>query len=364
MSRHTKTIRLTEYTSNRGTALRVDREAGVIRGVKVLGLESKNGRTYVREAIARAAGLYEGAKVNVNHPRSNAPASRDYQDRLGVLKGVHAGPEGGLYADLHFNPKHTLAEQLLWDAEHSPENVGLSHNVEARTSMRGKHVLVEEIKSVVSVDLVADPATTNSLFEGANMDPAMMGADAGSPAGGAEDAGGVKQMFLDGAAKIFDGDGDPASKAKQISTLAKTLLKVAGDIEAAISGAEKPADTTATDTPAGGADKPMEAVEKELKTLRERVDAYAVREAAQLKREAVDKLVAEAKLPAELVTEVFTESLLAADEAGQKRLIEDRQLIAKATAGTRPVSKEQRLAEHAAAGGKSDRASFLEAIRA
>jgi hypothetical protein len=72
---------------------------------------------------------------------------------------------GGLRGDFHFNPKHALAEQLIWDAEHSPENVGFSHNVEARTSRRDGKVVVEEITRVQSVDLVADPATTRGLFE-------------------------------------------------------------------------------------------------------------------------------------------------------------------------------------------------------
>ena len=34
---------LQEYCDSRGVRMRVDREAGVIRGVKMLGLESRNG---------------------------------------------------------------------------------------------------------------------------------------------------------------------------------------------------------------------------------------------------------------------------------------------------------------------------------
>jgi len=78
---------------------------------------------------------------------------------------VRLDEAGGLFGDLFYNPKHPLAEQLLWDAEHAPHNVGLSHNVLARTTRRGKTVAVTEIVSVLSVDLVADPATTRGLFE-------------------------------------------------------------------------------------------------------------------------------------------------------------------------------------------------------
>lgn len=142
----------------------IDPATPIIPGVKILGLESRNGRTYLPECAARAASLYENMRVNVNHPHGDPMGPRDYRDRLGVLRGVTVKSDG-LYADFHLNPKHALAEQLLWDAEHSPESVGFSHNVTARTARKGDRVVVEEITKVISVDLVADPATTKSLFE-------------------------------------------------------------------------------------------------------------------------------------------------------------------------------------------------------
>jgi hypothetical protein len=78
---------------------------------------------------------------------------------------VEFRPGDGLYGNLHFNPKHELAEQLAWDAEHNPRNVGFSHNVLARLARDGDQVLVEAITHVQSVDLVADPAATQGLFE-------------------------------------------------------------------------------------------------------------------------------------------------------------------------------------------------------
>ena len=156
---------LQEFVDSRGVAVRIDRAEGVLHGVKLLGHESRNGRRYLPEALVAATALYEGAKVNVNHARGGPLAARDYQDRIGVVRGVTARPGEGLYGDLHFNPRHTLAEQLLWDAEHAPENVGLSHNVQARTSRQGEQTIVEAILQVHSVDLVADPATTRGLFE-------------------------------------------------------------------------------------------------------------------------------------------------------------------------------------------------------
>jgi hypothetical protein len=157
---------LQEFVNSRGVAMRVERERGIIRGVKLLGFQSRNGRRYLPAALASAAALYEGAKVNVNHPKGNPLAARDYQDRLGSVRNVSVC-EDGLFGDLHFNPKHALAEQLAWDAAHAPENVGFSHNVEARTSREANQIVVEAILKVQSVDLVADPATTRGLFESA-----------------------------------------------------------------------------------------------------------------------------------------------------------------------------------------------------
>lgn len=156
---------LQEYVDSGHQPLRVDRSAGIIRGVKLLGLRSKNGRRYRENALAEAVSLYEGAKVNINHPKGHPLSPRDYQDRLGIIRGVELRREQGLFGDLHFNPKHALSEQLMWDAEHASQNVGLSHNVLARTTREGDETVVEAITKVQSIDLVADPATTRGLFE-------------------------------------------------------------------------------------------------------------------------------------------------------------------------------------------------------
>ncbi len=158
---------LIEVATSAGRTLAVDRDNGVIRGVKILGRESRNGRTYSESALTQAVGLYEGKRVYVNHPK--AGSARDYRDRFGVLKSVRKEADG-LYADHHFPAKHALAEQYCHDAENSPHNVGFSHVANGRTTGSGNAVIVQEIKSVASVDLVDDPATTRGLFESENSD--------------------------------------------------------------------------------------------------------------------------------------------------------------------------------------------------
>jgi hypothetical protein len=155
----TPPVPIVEYTAVRG---RVDAARGVVAGVKVIGLTSQNGRRYTLDALRKAVDLYEGARVFVNHPADSKP--RSYEQRIGTIANVTVRDDG-LYGELRYNPKHPVAEQLAWDAEHSPGSVGLSHNVLARTRRDGDTQVVEEIARVISVDLVAEPATTGGLFE-------------------------------------------------------------------------------------------------------------------------------------------------------------------------------------------------------
>ena len=268
------TANVIESFDARGTSLRVDRQQSVIRGVKVLGLESANGRTYPRETIRKALPLYEGAKVNVDHPNAKDPtAPRKYSDRLGTLKNVAEGGDGA-FADLHINPKHPLAEQLLWDAEHSPESVGLSPNHRIKASTKAGKVIVESIEKVNSVDLVADPATTRSLFE--------------------HTEGSMSEITLE-------------------------AVRACPEILKALK-AEAVSEFNATEE--------RKAQVAELADVKTKLDAFEAKEAVAAKRAKVAKIVTEAKLPKEAVTEVFVDQLLgAANDATIGKLIEDRKAL-------------------------------------
>jgi hypothetical protein len=145
---------------------RVDRSANVVRGVKIVGTSSRNRREYPIDTLRQAIPMYEGAKVYFDHQsnsRSNDP--RGYAEQFGTLRGIRAEADG-LYGDLHYNPKHRLAEQFAYDAEHSPNSVGLSHNIMAESGVNASGTTVaKKIRKVQSVDLVTDPATTGGLFE-------------------------------------------------------------------------------------------------------------------------------------------------------------------------------------------------------
>lgn len=146
-------------------SLNVDAGNGVIAGVKILGRDSRNGRTYTDAALQEAAEKYEGIKVNVNHPpRDNPDAERDYGDGIGELRNVQVR-EGAVFGDLHYNRKHPLAEKLVEDAQRFPRSLGLSHNADGQTAKRGGKVFVESVVNVRSVDIVGRPASTNGLYE-------------------------------------------------------------------------------------------------------------------------------------------------------------------------------------------------------
>jgi hypothetical protein len=311
---------LQEYCDSRGVSMRVDRQAGVIRGVKVLGLESRNGRSYLPEALAQAAQLYEEAKVNVNHPKGNPSAPRDYQDRIGTIRNVAARPDEGLFGDFHFNPKHALAEQLMWDAEHAAENVGFSHNVEAKVARRGDRVVVEAITRVQSVDLVADPATTRGLFESAESACATGLASATQP------------LTLD------------------------DLIRDQPELVESIRQAEA----------------------AKLSRLQEEVDRLTALETVHERRDIARRLLREFELPdidafepsaRTIVSEQFVDLLMAApDEKVMRALVEERSRLVQALAGgelprspvrVRPQSRDQQLAS---AASPLDGRSFVEAI--
>jgi len=143
----------------------VEAQTGIIRGVKILGLESVNGRRYSPTALKGAVRMYEGRAVNVDHPNKPGDRRSSY-DRFGKLSGVHFREGQGLYGDLHYLKTHPLAGPVAEAAKRMPDLFGLSHNAQGdgRSGTDGVFV-VESLTAVRSVDVVADPATTRGLYE-------------------------------------------------------------------------------------------------------------------------------------------------------------------------------------------------------
>lgn len=159
--------RITE-SSIAETSLKVDREKGVIFGVKCLGRESKNGRTYSDRALSDAVNLYEGSEVNVDHPDGSTEDGgfeRQMADGFGVLRSTSLRASG-VFADLHYLKSHPLAEVIAERAERFPGHFGMSHvALGEMTETEPGNFVVEGLASVESVDIVRRPATNAGLFE-------------------------------------------------------------------------------------------------------------------------------------------------------------------------------------------------------
>jgi len=140
----------------------VDRENHIVHGVKVLGFTSANGRIYDFAAVKEAISKYEKAPVNKDHNMEEP----SFSDRLGWLENVTLQKDG-LYADFHYNPHADGIESFLWFAEHNGlGDVGFSHLVSGKYSVDPDGTeRITRIDKVKSVDLVANPATTKTIFE-------------------------------------------------------------------------------------------------------------------------------------------------------------------------------------------------------
>lgn len=229
-----------ESITRAAAPLRVDRERGVIYGVKVLGLESENNRRYPAPALKRACQLYEGAKVNIDHP-SRPEDQRSAYDRFGRLFNVRAEADG-LYADLEYLKSHPMAERITESAERMPDAFGLSPNHACKYHLEGGTTIIDEITEVRHVDLVADPATTKSLSEGRTMDD--MTADPVAETG--ED---WKQHLVNAiGALVASTDPDDHDMAKKILGMLKPAEVAAVDDDS--NAEEGDGDPPADDAPA------------------------------------------------------------------------------------------------------------------
>jgi hypothetical protein len=138
-----------------------DREQNLVRNVVLLGPASRNGYRYTAEAMQQAVPLYEQRPIFLDHAETAAaPTRRALRDFAGQV--VQPRLEGErLRGDLRLLGPHTA---WLFDLiEAAPRDIGMSHVVLGRRNPDGQSV--EHIERVISVDIVAFPATTSSFQE-------------------------------------------------------------------------------------------------------------------------------------------------------------------------------------------------------
>ena len=307
-----------------GQGLQHDAEQHVVRGLKVVGLESKKGRSYPPEALKEALALYEGVKCNVDHVPESAP-DVPFASRFGVFRNVKLLGDG-LWADLYYNPAHALAESFVWWSQFEPGAVGFSHDAlgESRIDADGSQV-VTRIHKVYSIDLVANPATTNGLRESDMPDP-LLNTEPGEPEGDMawDDQLGdlVKSIFCD----------TTMDKAAKRAKIVKVLNLLDDDEE---DGDVEESEDSDKDKKKDEDDEDMDEkkVEESLSKRDDPASKKAVvlleshrkEKAAAVRKATVLKLARDSGLGDEQLSEVFVESLVnSRDDAHAKRLIEDR----------------------------------------
>ena len=321
-------------------ALAIDKDRGIIRGVRILGRISLNKREYTPEAVRKGRDLYEGRPVNLDHHEaSGRDGQRSVASRFGWLQNVHEANDG-LEGDLHYLRAHPLAAQVIETAERNPRMFGLSHNADGRTSRRNGKIFVEEIIGVRSVDLVADPATTKSLFESleSNMD---MNTDPNAAAAAAP-TGNVTDMIIGKVREILTGDGDGPTKATAVSKIVKVMLKVEDQIDAAMSGdaAKKPdGDPSAAPTKES---KDMDALNAILKETRDRLQAIESRNSLLESQNAARTMLVEAKVE---VTDARIGAIVKAATPEEKKALVESWPVQTLTEAVKPRSAGKPISE-------------------
>lgn len=255
---------------------RIDRTAGLIRDVKLMGLESKNKRRY---HIPNPA-LFEGVQVRIDHHGKEGRTDElltdpSFKDIWATTQNITVSPEG-VRGDLKYNPKHPWMESILWWAENTPTVGGFSPINWGLHSHQGDETIID-IVEVESIDLVDKPATTNGLYERENdtMDP--------------------KEVL-----KI------------QESLAAKTLEA----LNAVAKLAERDASIVTLTSERDAATKRANEAEGKLA-------AEAAAKLAAERRGSREKLIADAKLPEDIVTKEFREAVVnATSDETAKLLVE------------------------------------------
>lgn len=270
-----------------------DKEKKIIENVALLSKHSANNRTYTDECLSGAVVLLEGAKCYADHDKSGD--TRSVKDLIGVYKDiVYEGEK--VKGSLHLlNDGSEISNKVLAIVEQMPELVGNSISARGRYHREDGKDIIEELTKVNSVDIVTDPATTSSLFE-----------------------------------SIKDITENKEDKKMDYKDVKKDDLKIKrNDIYEAILKEGK------------------ESRNDEVKDLKKKVDEFEVKETVQKKKENVQKILKEAEINEDLVTDTFVETLNEAkDEEAVKALIEDRKTVGKEIkAGVKNYGAETKIEE-------------------
>jgi len=308
-------VEFREETMGLDNSAHVDREASMIRDVALLGANSKNDRTYLPDALTQAARLLDGIKAYADHPpEHDIDKVRGIREGLGKVQATRVDGSK-VRGDFHVVPH---AGWVLDLAERMPEMVGFSINGRGYTYQDDDgHTIVEAFERIRSVDLVSEPASTSSLYEGTQHDD-----EAGAAA---------LTVRLKGVTDEQLSEYLGAQRPTVLQAIREEVRKGMGadDTIKELEEEKKTLEASKTDL-----EGKMKEKEEELETLRA---AEARREKERLVAEKLEK----AELPDEAKTEEFTEQLMVApDEAAIDKWIADRVKVMKTKEATSAGSGE------------------------
>jgi len=257
---------------------RVIKNVALLGGVARRGKDSYSYPVHVMENAVRA-GKYDNCRCFINHPGDQDIKSgrRDLMNLAGIVKSPRV-EEGKIKGDIQLLPDQ-FGDKFFNIAKMMPEAASCSHVADGKLKYEGGNAFVEEIKTVLSVDLVVQGATTLNVFESEEYQK------------------GTEMDYADITIAEF--------KTKR-PDLAKTLIE---------EGQQSRDDEV----------KKLVESSNALKIL---VDEQKVKEAQANRKIAVTKLLEESKLPKTAKTVLFVEQLVGLDDEGfdekAKKLIEDR----------------------------------------
>jgi len=288
-----------QETVNLTADVRADREAGVLRGVRVLNRASRNGRTYVDSALRDVAELMNGKRCYADHNEKGT--NRSIRELIGIWTGGTADTvAGGVTADLKIVP----GEERLFDiAEKMPEAIAMSIDAEALVSKRHGMQTVHRVTALRSIDAVNEGGTTQGLFEN------KKGGESGMDISTLAD---LKEQMPELVAELQE------EITREVTASSETEVKIAR------------------------LDAELKTVKEQFASASKKADELETEKKLREKKEAIDAAISEAKLPEMAVTPVWRKSLDSLDDGQIKEAIEDRKkLVEQIPKGHKPVSQQR-----------------------
>ena len=350
----------------------VDRTLHVVRNVALTASKSKNGYHYSEQALRDAVVLYENKPVFLDHASNlSRPFDRSTRDLVGSIINPRF-EKGRIRADIQTLDTES-GRTFIALAESDSPAVGMSHVVLAERG-RDKSV-VERIHDVVSVDAVVFPATASTFRESLQHDPSFS-----LPGSFEATLASIDHRLPDHVRRLQEDEffqvrriglfSDQVVIETQRNADSPTELSVVdwsiqdGDVvlgdtltpisSEAIQDGSWLAEKCEQKKEFGDRTDPFsaeqsEAIQEKLDQLtaerdelRRCVDRFEHEHTEAEKQREIERLLEEAELPAEIVTNVFRNQLFrATDKAARQELISERRNLMRQLSRQSPMSRER-----------------------